>query len=263
MRPARVLPPLALLFLSCAGPSLEEPTVVRILTWNIHHAEGNDDVVDVSRIATIIRRARPDVVALQEVDFKTRRSKGIDEPAEIARLLDFEYRFAEAIPFEGGSYGELILSRFPIAESRTIRLPASPTAESRVALKVRVEVDRSLHGLVIIGTHLDHQESDVERLAQVATLAEAAPARGGLPIVIAGDLNALPASPTLAHLTGSWTDASGGVPTWPSHHPTEKIDYVLIRNEDPWRIVESRAIDEDVASDHRPLLVVLEWPGEI
>jgi endonuclease/exonuclease/phosphatase (EEP) superfamily protein YafD len=39
------------------------------------------------------------------------------------------------------------------------------------------------------------------------------------------------------------------------------IDYVLPRKADGWRVVETQVIEERVASDHRPVLVVLEWKG--
>jgi endonuclease/exonuclease/phosphatase family metal-dependent hydrolase len=38
-------------------------------------------------------------------------------------------------------------------------------------------------------------------------------------------------------------------------------DHVLFRPSTEWRAVEARFIDETVASDHRPVLVVLEWTG--
>jgi endonuclease/exonuclease/phosphatase family metal-dependent hydrolase len=53
---------------------------------------------------------------------------------------------------------------------------------------------------------------------------------------------------------------SGGEPasTFPSDHPDRRIDYVLYQPEDAWRVVEVQVVAEEVASDHRPLLVVLE-----
>ena len=49
---------------------------------------------------------------------------------------------------------------------------------------------------------------------------------------------------------------------WTAAPTTEApIDYVLMRREDPWRVVESQVIDELVASDHPPVLVVFEWTG--
>ena len=52
---------------------------VRVLTYNIHHGEGMDGKIDLERIAAVIKRLEPDVVALQEVDVKTTRSQGVDQ----------------------------------------------------------------------------------------------------------------------------------------------------------------------------------------
>jgi endonuclease/exonuclease/phosphatase family metal-dependent hydrolase len=38
-----------------------------------------------------------------------------------------------------------------------------------------------------------------------------------------------------------------------------RVDHVLVRPAESWRVLESRVFDEPVASDHRPVLVVLEW----
>jgi endonuclease/exonuclease/phosphatase (EEP) superfamily protein YafD len=51
---------------------------------------------------------------------------------------------------------------------------------------------------------------------------------------------------------GSQTD-----PTEP-HNPRRRIDYIFYRPSARWRVIESRALDEAVASDHRPVLSVME-----
>jgi endonuclease/exonuclease/phosphatase family metal-dependent hydrolase len=48
------------------------------------------------------------------------------------------------------------------------------------------------------------------------------------------------------------------LPTIPVEKPARQIDYVLVRPANRWKVVETRVLDETVASDHRALLVVLE-----
>ena len=43
--------------------------------------------------------------------------------------------------------------------------------------------------------------------------------------------------------------------------PRSRIDYVLYRRRDGWRVVDVQIIDDRVASDHRPVLAVLAWLG--
>nr|WP_020468889.1 endonuclease/exonuclease/phosphatase family protein [Zavarzinella formosa] len=54
------------------------PKVLRVLTYNIHHGEGTDDKVDLARLAEVIKVSKPDLVALQEVDRNTTRTKKTD-----------------------------------------------------------------------------------------------------------------------------------------------------------------------------------------
>lgn len=52
----------------------------RVLSYNIHHAEGIDGKLDVARIARVIKDCQPDLVALQEVDKLVERTESIDQP---------------------------------------------------------------------------------------------------------------------------------------------------------------------------------------
>jgi endonuclease/exonuclease/phosphatase family metal-dependent hydrolase len=44
----------------------------------------------------------------------------------------------------------------------------------------------------------------------------------------------------------------------PVRTPLRQIDYVLFRPATAWKVIDVRVLDEAVASDHRPLLAVLE-----
>lgn len=47
----------------------------RIVTWNVHRCVGSDRRLDVDRIAAALAQLNPDIVALQELDARTRGSK--------------------------------------------------------------------------------------------------------------------------------------------------------------------------------------------
>ena len=59
------------------------------------------------------------MVALQEVDNKTNRTGKIDQAAELSRLTKMFYIFGSNIEFQGGHYGNAILSRFPVVKKTT------------------------------------------------------------------------------------------------------------------------------------------------
>src|SRR3954470_22759943 len=61
-----------------------------VMSFNIHHAEGTDGVLDLSRIAQVIKNNGADVVGLQEVDrHYSDRSDLADQPAELAAMLGY------------------------------------------------------------------------------------------------------------------------------------------------------------------------------
>ena len=237
-----------------------EPLRVRVLTYNIHHGEGTDGNIDLVRIASVIKRLKPDVVALQEVDKKTTRSNGVDQAAELAKLTEMHVAFGKAMDFAGGEYGEAILSRYALSEVQVHHLPFMQGCEPRCAVAARVRLGTDRPEFVFASTHLEHAKAPV-RLCQAQKLNPALAATNARPTILAGDFNDVPDSPAIKVLQPHWTDATAGQldPTWPSDHPRLKIDYVFFRPADGWRVVEKQAINESVASDHRPLLVVLEW----
>jgi endonuclease/exonuclease/phosphatase family metal-dependent hydrolase len=109
-----------------------------------------------------------------------------------------------------------------------------------------------------VSTHFDHlgQASREAAAREINRLFGTANAD---PVVLAGDLNAIPDSETLDILRQEWVDTSRE--TQVVGRPERQIDYVLCRPASQWKVVEVRVLNERVASDHRPVLAVLEWTG--
>ena len=232
----------------------QKPTL-RVLCYNIHHGEGTDGKLDLPRVAKVIRAADPDLVALQELDDKTKRTGGVDQTAELTRLTGLHGAFGKAIDFQGGGYGQAVLSRFPLGETTVHPLPGMPNREKRIAFEARLTIDG--RDLSLVTTHLDHQLA-AEREGQAAKLNELFAADRA--VILAGDFNATADSKAFAALTAKWTDATAGrgLLTIPVDRPAKQIDYVLFRPTERFRAVAAVVIDESVASDHRPVLVVLD-----
>ena len=239
-----------------------EPVRVRVLTYNIHHGGGMDGKLDLARIADVIKRLSPDIVALQEVDKSTRRSQGVDQAAELGKLTGMHHEFGKAMDYAGGEYGEAILSKYPLTAVQVHPLPFTDGSEPRCALAARIKLGANGPEIMFVGTHLEHAKSTL-RLCQSNKLNPLLLANNSLPTILAGDLNDVPDSPTIQVLKAHWQDASAQdpAPTSPSRQPKRKIDYVLYRPVKGWHVVEQQVVAEPVASDHCPLLVVLEWRG--
>lgn len=227
------------------------PRTLRVLTYNIHHGEGTDERFDYERLAGVITKLDPDIVALQEVDRGTERASGVDQTRLLARLCRLHYAFGQAMPHQGGQYGEAILSRFPIERSFVHPLPYQLDREPRAALEAVMDID-GLGPISFVGTHLCHQSNELRTL-QTQRLGQLFPAQKGQPVILAGDFNARPGSdPMNVLLDAGWIDTVA---------PRSVIDYVLVRKCDPWTVREVTILAEPIASDHDPVLVVLEWQG--
>ncbi len=240
----------------------ETPGRLRLLTYNIHHGEGVDGKLDLERIAAVMRSVAPDVIALQEVDRKATRSKSVDQPAELAKLTQMHVVFGDNIPLQGGQYGNAVLSRFPIRASQNHKLPNLDKGEQRGVLDVEIDWPTSAPvagRLRLLATHLDHRTNDRERVASVEVINELISRRPLQPALLLGDLNATPDSLPLKGLQPNWTRSNDRpAATIPVDKPQHQIDYILYRPASRWKVVETRVLDEAVASDHRAVLAVLD-----
>ena len=252
-----------LLMLACHLAGMEalaaEPIRIRILCYNIHHAEGVDRELDVERIAGVIRSVEPDLVALQEVDQNVKRTQVVDQPAELARLTKMHGVFGANIELQGGHYGNALLSRFPITRHKNHLLPNIDGGEQRGVIEAEIKLADANEPLLLLATHFDFRADERERLASVKVINDLAARHSSLPALLAGDLNATPDSKTLQRLETIWTRTNQKpLATIPVDKPTRQIDFILFHPAQRWKVVEVKVLEEAVASDHRAIFAVLE-----
>lgn len=252
---------IALLFIGKANIAQQKNSdeiTIRVLTFNILHGATTKGDFDLDKIASIIKQAHPDLVALQEVDFKTNRARNYDLVTELGWRTKMASLFGKAMNFDGGGYGEGILTKMPIIASRTINLPHSPNNEPRAALEVTVKLE-SGDTICFIGTHLEHQKENPDRIDQTKKINEIF-VPNKYPTILAGDLNDTPESEAILILKKFWTDSFGSnpEPTYSSDNPRKKIDYIMFRPAKNWEVIESRVICDTIASDHCSVLSVLK-----
>lgn len=78
-------------------------STLRLMSYNIHNGIGMDRITDYTRISDVINNVKPDVVAIQEADSVTTRSKGADVMLELGKQTGMRHYFSRAIDFAGGS----------------------------------------------------------------------------------------------------------------------------------------------------------------
>ncbi|MDR3110879.1 MAG: endonuclease/exonuclease/phosphatase family protein [Planctomycetaceae bacterium] len=230
-------------------------TVLRVVAYNVHHCEGTDGKLDVERTASVMKRLNPDLIAVQEIDVNTRRTDKQNQAELLAKSLGMKFAFGKAIDYQGGEYGILILSKFPIVEQKMVLLPPKAQQEQRGVLVANIKLSDS-KTIRFACTHLSVASAE-ERQVQVEKINELL-LDEKIPTIIAGDFNARPRSDAMKTILKSWTDSDD--PTFKKHtmpaHPN-KIDYILFNPKSAFEVRESQTIDDPITSDHDPILSVL------
>lgn len=238
-------------------------TTLRVLCYNIHYGQGTDGVYDIERLAAVIKRTKPDLVALQEVDVGVRRSGRIHEAQRLSELTGMEVRFGPTQHYQGGLYGNAVLSRLPIRDVSIHPLPYTESTPELVtyprgAIAVTVQTNDG-GNLRFISTHFQHNVAE-DRLAEAKAINKLFANDDRLPTILAGDMNAVPDSAPIQELLRKWANATDepATPTAPATNPRSRIDYIFYRPASKFRVTHAEVIDESIASDHRPVLAVFE-----
>jgi endonuclease/exonuclease/phosphatase family metal-dependent hydrolase len=212
----------------------------------------------------VIAVCEPDIVALQELDIGRARSGGIDQARAIARELGMHLHFHPALTVMEELYGDAILTARP---SKLVKAGALPSwgqrrfVEPRGALWACVNVAGS--DVQILNTHLGLRGP--ERLVQIDALLGPDWLRHAScqePVMLVGDLNAIPRSRVYRRLASQLRDAQlcqgsrRQQATYPSGAPFLRLDHVFVsRSVEVLRAETIRTPLARVASDHLPLVV--------
>ncbi len=139
---------------------------MRLLSWNIHKGiGGRDRRYSLARIIDTIEAENPDLICLQEVDRLVHRSHHDDQPRLLAGYFRCQSVFQANVHVGGGTYGNLVLSRWPVAIRHRVSLRRHGR-KSRGAQLLLVESPEGL--LHLVNTHLGLAER--ERQWQVAKM---------------------------------------------------------------------------------------------
>jgi endonuclease/exonuclease/phosphatase family metal-dependent hydrolase len=245
-----------------SAPKEASAGTFRVMTYNIHHGAGLDGKIDFGRIADLIKREQADIVALQEVDKGVQRTAGRDCPAELAALTGMTCVFSNNFHYQGGEYGNAVLTRFPIKRWTNRHYQMLRPGEQRGLLQLVLDV----HGreLVFLDTHIDFRPDDAERLLNAAEMLEVMRAYHGRPIILCGDFNDTPGSRTCQKIaqafTDTWTVAGAGDGfTMPAEQPRKRIDYIWLSKDSALEPLKAW-VPQSQASDHLPVVAEFRFP---
>ena len=250
---------------------------LRIVTFNIAHGRGLTPIqgltsprkirVNLRRIASLLSRLAPDVVAMQEIDENSRWSGSFDHLDYLRVYAGFPHAVFGINNRRAGlinlSYGNALLSRHPLLSTETVVFGRRRVGEKGFLF---AELDVGGRRVPIVNLHL-HSSSREWRLHQLGRLTgwlrekrrTRAAAHWALPPIICGDFN----NPSTRDdaTAALWSHLSqygdylvrpqvGG--TFPSPLPRRMLDFVFLPT--ACRDVQCTVV-RTLLSDHCPVLV--------
>jgi endonuclease/exonuclease/phosphatase family metal-dependent hydrolase len=238
-------------FVACGGPRPASSTTqtMRIATWNIRAARS----APVEAIAGELKAMRADVIALQEVDLRVRRTGYVDEPVELAAALGYHYAFAASIKWDGGDYGLAVLSRWPLVSVRRYRLQGTEVGEPRIVLEATVCADG--RELRLFNHHADGRAA--AREAGFAALKDIVKPDVGQGVLVMGDFNAAADTPEVRGLIDEGL-LDLGADSEAKTTDGGRIDYVMADRPLGARMSTAQVWPTD-KSDHFAVLAELHW----
>lgn len=176
---------------------------MRVMTWNLWWHFG-DHEARWPRIVETIRSVDPDVLCLQEV---WSNDHGADDVERLATELGFHAARTDPVFWNGQSFGNAVVSRWPVERIADERLPRADGELSHRRV-VAAAAATPWGRWPVASTHLDHRfDASADRTAQLRRVMELAIDWRGdpdddLPVVLGADLNAVPDSDEVRMLTG-------------------------------------------------------------
>lgn len=261
-----------LLFLTLllpAGAQASPADLLRVMTLNVAHAraEGHSQILqgvdqarlNLWRIANVVKREQPHVVAFQEIDRKSVWNGGFDHTQFVAERASYPH-FYSGNHIEGDflQYGTALVARLGLTDSASITFdrPFGRPGKGFVLSSATwpgtdgVEVD-------VVSVHFDFL-TDARRREEAGRLIEILRQRDN-PCIIMGDLNTdyaddgqvIQMLEEQLQLT-TWQPGADTLVTFPRFN--KRLDWVLVSGEIE---IVSHQVLPDLLSDHRAVLAEL------
>jgi endonuclease/exonuclease/phosphatase family metal-dependent hydrolase len=227
------------------------------MTFNLRFGE----LSSLEDMAAFISAEAPDLVALQECDWKTERTlapkqNGKTFTNELAHHTGMFGLYGKSLDYMGGYYGVGLLSRYPIIRSERILLPnPAPLKEQRVMLTADIELPDG-NVLTFICTHLEVSTTE-QRMAQ-SKFISAYVSQMKNPVILAGDMNASPDTAEIRDGFDGWDDMTDTEYTFSVKQPKIKIDYIFTYPGGAMQKVSTRVHTECTLSDHFPVSSIIK-----
>ena len=231
---------------------------LRVIAWNTERGRYWREGVQLINETPALRD--PDLVFLGEMDLGMARSGNVHTTRLMAAALKMNYAYGvEFLEFTGGEpqereqypganewgyHGNAILSRYPLRDVKMLRFPGIEKwyGDYQKRLGGRMALLAKIPGMTLVATHLESSREDsAARKAETDLLLEEVRRYAGRsPILLGGDLNAVPEEPMFEAVRkfGFEVEASNDLAGGTMQHLVDgkfqmekyHIDYVLVKD---------------------------------
>jgi endonuclease/exonuclease/phosphatase family metal-dependent hydrolase len=231
---------------------------LQVMSYNIHHGADRDEVGTLDSMGSFIKKLKPTLVGLQEVDSVCTRSGKVDQMKRLAKITGMHYAFVRHFPYQGGAYGVGVLSKYPIVqtESKTLKL-LKPGANGQSVSMIFCTVRISRKKEIVFATAHYSAFDKATRVFQVEETLRYLESEHR-PVIFTGDLNATPETEEIQKLLQRLQSVdSSSLPTFPETQPSKTIDYILVSPQH-LKGVKKVVTPEVRYSDHLPLMATID-----
>lgn len=257
----------------CAALPSQPSQILSVATLNLAHGRGlaptqlglphETFVANLDAVAAVIKRERPDVLAVQEADAPSTWSGSFDHVQRLAAAAGYPH-IHHGIHFDTDKrglkleYGTALLAHRVFDTPASFRFAARPL-DTKGFVTAEIEFDG--RPLLVASAHLDARSASI-RSRQVEKMISCL-GSSDKPIVLMGDLNSRwsrknDAVRLLASRLGlhAYRPDQPGLATFHANGPSKRIDWILISGD--LEFVDYR-VWPDRLSDHLAVAADLRW----
>jgi endonuclease/exonuclease/phosphatase family metal-dependent hydrolase len=229
--------------------SASNPALISVVSYNIHQCVGTDRRRDPGRIAAVLNELQPDVVGLQEVHSESSKSEESHQMSYLEQATGLTGVAGPAIFKTNIEYGNVLLSRHPVADVRRLDLSVAGR-EARGAIDADIDTGHGTVRVIVSHLGLGIRERRYQTRLLLASIAKETTS----PVIVLLDFNEwLPWGYPIRRFNQEFGRAPD-LRTFPSPLPLLSLDRIWVK---PQRSIVSvhRYITPltRVASDHLPL----------
>jgi endonuclease/exonuclease/phosphatase family metal-dependent hydrolase len=209
-----------------------------------HNSIALKDVVD------FVNREKPDIVSFAEIDGVSWRSKGLNQIKEISNATHLEHSdfFVTRVQGNWIQQGNAVLSRYPILNTKQIKLPGR--GERRYLCNANIDVES--HILKFYTTHLStsKQRNKMQRqfIAKKMNSIKT-------PAILTGDFNIGAEEMKIIKSQTCLRDIKFE-PMFPSWKPNIILDHIFVSKE--CKVIKNTTYKDAIFSDHLPIGIECE-----